>query len=42
MASKKKNVTGSESEVVPGAAGEITEAGDESTDADVLGNIALQ
>ncbi|MFJ7208384.1 hypothetical protein ACIQWR_33245 [Streptomyces sp. NPDC098789] len=42
MASKKKNVTGSESEVAPGAAGEVTEGVEENSDADVLGNIALQ
>ncbi|WP_330335549.1 hypothetical protein OHS33_38360 (plasmid) [Streptomyces sp. NBC_00536] len=42
MASKKKNVTGSEPEVAPGAVGEVTEGMDDSSDADILGNIALQ
>ncbi|MER5732901.1 hypothetical protein ABT084_31980 [Streptomyces sp. NPDC002138] len=42
MASKKKNVAGSEPDAAPGAVGETTEGMDESSDADVLGNIALQ
>ncbi|MDJ0384718.1 hypothetical protein [Streptomyces sp. G-G2] len=42
MASKKKNVTGSETDVLPGAAVESTEGMEDISDADVLGNIALQ